>query len=450
MPVVHPAELWQDERALRRDRPGAGPVQGPRRPGHGPGDDPRGGRRDPARATSSRATASSRSIVYHFQTKFRDEPRARGGLIRVREFVMKDAYSCDRDEAGLDVSYREQSRRLRPDLRAPRPRRDRRRADVGIMGGIRAHEFMVAQPCGEDILVLCEACGYAAQPAGRARSRKPAPEAEELLPMEDVETPDTTTIDALAAFLAIPRAQDRQGRVLRDRRRALRRRRSSAATTTSTRPSWSTRSRRSARPPPGAGRGDQGARHGGRLRLADRRPRRGRRRRRARRALAQPGRRREQRRLPPAEHQRPARLHAGRRRRHRQRPRGRRLPGLRRRRSTCATGSRSATSSSSAPSSRTPLGATYLGEDGERHPIVMGSYGIGLGRNVACIVEAHHDEKGIVWPAEVAPYPAHLVALGANREPRVTEVAERLYAAAAAARTGPRDPVRRPRRVARA
>ena len=74
----------------------------------------------------------------------------------------------------------------------------------------------------------------------------------------------------------------------------------------------------------------------------------------------------------------------------------------------------------------------YLDEDGERHPIVMGSYGIGLGRNVACIVEAHHDEKGIAWPAEVAPYPAHLVALGANREPKVTEVAEALYAAAAA------------------
>jgi prolyl-tRNA synthetase len=81
------------------------------------------------------------------------------------------------------------------------------------------------------------------------------------------------------------------------------------------------------------------------------------------------------------------------------------------------------------------FGAEYLGEDGERHPIVMGSYGIGLGRNVACIVEAHHDEKGIAWPAEVAPYPAHLVALGASRDPEVGKVAEQLYAAAAAAGT---------------
>ena len=67
-------------------------------------------------------------------------------------------------------------------------------------------------------------------------------------------------------------------------------------------------------------------------------------------------------------------------------------------------------------------GATYLGEDGVAHPIVMGSYGIGVGRSTACIVEAHHDDKGIVWPAEVAPYAAHLVSIGgdqgAARRPR--------------------------------
>jgi prolyl-tRNA synthetase len=58
----------------------------------------------------------------------------------------------------------------------------------------------------------------------------------------------------------------------------------------------------------------------------------------------------------------------------------------------------------------------------------MGSYGIGVGRNVACIVEAHHDDKGIIWPAEVAPYAAHLVAIGAARDPQVGEIAERLHA----------------------
>ena len=73
------------------------------------------------------------------------------------------------------------------------------------------------------------------------------------------------------------------------------------------------------------------------------------------------------------------------------------------------------------------LGATFLAEDGSRQLVIMGSYGIGLGRNVACIVEEHHDDKGIIWPREVAPYPAHLVALGAMKDPAVAEAAEGLY-----------------------
>src|SRR3954462_13580674 len=94
-------------------------------------------------------------IVYHFQTKWRDEPRARGGLIRVREFVMKDAYSCDRDEAGLDESYwalyaayTRTFERLGLDTIAVAP-------VVGMMSGSQAHECMVLNPAGEDVLVLC-------------------------------------------------------------------------------------------------------------------------------------------------------------------------------------------------------------------------------------------------------------------------------------------------------
>ena len=73
------------------------------------------------------------------------------------------------------------------------------------------------------------------------------------------------------------------------------------------------------------------------------------------------------------------------------------------------------------------LGATFLAEDGSRRPVIMGSYGIGLGRALACVVEAHHDEKGIAWPIEVAPYRAHLVAIGAIRDEAVKEAAESLY-----------------------
>jgi prolyl-tRNA synthetase len=75
----------------------------------------------------------------------------------------------------------------------------------------------------------------------------------------------------------------------------------------------------------------------------------------------------------------------------------------------------------------TALGATYLGEDGMEHPIVMGSYGIGVGRAVACVVEAHHDAKGIAWPAAVAPYAAHLVTLAAAKDHRVAEIAAALH-----------------------
>src|SRR6476659_10506475 len=95
-------------------------------------------------------------MVYHFQTKFRDEPRSRGGLIRVREFVMKDAYSCDRDEAGLDVSYWAQYGAYQRTFDRLGLDTISVSSDVGMMGGSQAHEFMVINPAGEDVLVLCE------------------------------------------------------------------------------------------------------------------------------------------------------------------------------------------------------------------------------------------------------------------------------------------------------
>ena len=100
--------------------------------------------------------------VYQFQTKFRDEARSRAGLIRVREFTMKDAYSFDLDEAGLEVTYaaylaayRRIFARLGLEVAVVA-------SDAGAMGGSSAHEFMVLTAIGEDRLVLCTACGYAA------------------------------------------------------------------------------------------------------------------------------------------------------------------------------------------------------------------------------------------------------------------------------------------------
>src|SRR4029079_4470748 len=138
---------------------------------------------------------------------FRDEPRARGGLIRVREFVMKDAYSCDLDQAGLDRSYElyrnayvKIFERLGLDAIMVR-------SDVGIMGGTGAHEFMVLNDFGEDTLVICDTCDFSDNQQ-IAIVGKPDPEPEDLLPMEDVETPDATTIEALASLLKIPNAKE--------------------------------------------------------------------------------------------------------------------------------------------------------------------------------------------------------------------------------------------------
>src|SRR4051812_14844651 len=125
-------------------------------------------------------------MVYHFQTKWRDEPRARAGLIRVREFVMKDAYSCDRDMAGLDASYQLQYDAYVRTFDRLGLKTIAVGADVGIMGGTMAHEFMVLNPAGEDVLVLCEACGYAAN-RQIARIEHPAPEPEEMAPLEEIE-----------------------------------------------------------------------------------------------------------------------------------------------------------------------------------------------------------------------------------------------------------------------
>src|SRR3954452_25469873 len=142
-------------------------------------------------------------MVYHFQTKWRDEPRARAGLIRVREFVMKDAYSCDRDAAGLDVSYELQNDAYVRTFERQGLKTVAVDSDVGIMGGTEAREFMVLNPAGEDVLVLCEACGYAAN-RQVAHIERPAPEGEEALPREEVTTPGTKTIATLAAFLDVP------------------------------------------------------------------------------------------------------------------------------------------------------------------------------------------------------------------------------------------------------
>jgi prolyl-tRNA synthetase len=366
-------------------------------------------------------------MVYHFQTKFRDEPRSRGGLIRVREFVMKDAYSCDRDEDGLDRSYKAQYEAYERTFKRLGLEAIAVGADVGVMGGSGAHEFMVLNEFGEDTLVLCDECGYA-ENQQIAEVRKPDPEPEDAQPMEDVETPDATTIEALAAFLDIPRSRTAKAAffVTGDGRFvvAIVRGDYDVNETKLVNAIKATGGLRPAQVEEIVARGMQ-AGYGSPIGARD--------------SVI----------VVDELVMRSPNLVAGANRagwhvKNVNVPRDY-TPDVVAEITEARDGDACITCGSPVKLRKgievgnifklgtdftDAFGSMYLGEDGERHPVVMGSYGIGLGRNVACVVEAHHDDKGIVWPEEVAPYAAHLVAIGANKEPRVTEIAERLHTVA--------------------
>jgi prolyl-tRNA synthetase len=429
MPVVHPADLWRE--SGRYDAIGPEMARFKDR-----------GERDMVLAMTHEEVVADllrdvvRSyrqlpfIVYHFQTKFRDEPRSRGGLIRVREFVMKDSYSCDRDEAGLDVAYWAHHKAYTRIFERLGLEAIAVSSDVGMMGGSLAHEFMVLNAAGEDVLVICENGDYASN-RQIAPTVAPEPAAEDLLPVQDVETPGVTTIDALATFLDVPAARTAKATffVTGDGRFVVAIVRgdyevnetklvNATQAVGGLRPATVEEIRaRGMEPGYGSPIGASDS-----LVVVDEL------------AAKSPN------------------LVAGANKvgwhlRNVNVPRdftpdtiadianvreGDPCPncgGSVILRNGIEVGNifKLGTTYTAA------LGAEYLGEDGERHPIVMGSYGIGLGRNVACIVEAHHDEKGIAWPEEVAPYPAHLVAIGGNKDPQVRETAERLYGVAEAA-----------------
>lgn len=141
-------------------------------------------------------------LLYQIQTKFRDEPRPRAGLLRVREFTMKDLYSFDIDEAGLERSYQKmltayQNIYARCGLPALIVE-----ADSGAIGGKDSHEFMVVTETGEDEIIYCPGCHYSAN-ADKACSVKGKQHKEDPLALEEVETPGVTTIKELCQFLRI-------------------------------------------------------------------------------------------------------------------------------------------------------------------------------------------------------------------------------------------------------
>ena len=425
MPVVHPADLWKDTGRWYQ----IGSEMGRFRDKN---------ERDMVLAmtheeviaalvrTEIQSYKQLPHLLYHIQTKWRDDPRPRAGLIRVREFTMKDSYSLDADWEGLDTQYRAHYQAYfdifhRCDLPVVAVK-----SDVGMMGGKLAHEFMFLTPIGEDTLIICDACEYMAN-RQIAQFRKPASKEEKPRLIEKVATPGVTTIQDLAQYLTIPESktakaffrmatipegqQDTEKLVFAVVRGDMDVNETKLANAVSA---------RSLRPATDEEILDIGAVPGyaspvgieNVVTIVDD--------------------------LIPGS----PNLAAG------ANEEGYHLLNVNYGRDyqadivtdivaakdgdTCPDCGEAVRASKGVEVGNIfqlgtryseAMGCTFLDKHGHAKPIIMGSYGIGVGRLLACVAEEHHDEYGLIWPISVAPYQVCLVALQGGED-----AAERLYA----------------------
>jgi prolyl-tRNA synthetase len=207
MPILQPKELWtQSERWDRyvddgilfalKDRKGADLCLGPTH-------------EEVITHYANQAINSYKQLpvnLYQVQDKFRDEIRPRFGLMRGREFIMMDAYSFDIDEKGLDVAYEKMREAYRRVFTRCGLEFSSVQADAGAIGGSGSEEFMVLAETGEDLLLWCEATGYAANVEKALSQVEPAPDTGAPRPMQKKETPDVRTVDQLVEFFGLPKA----------------------------------------------------------------------------------------------------------------------------------------------------------------------------------------------------------------------------------------------------
>ena len=199
MPVIHPRELWKrtgrdeiDELFKFEDRKGSELVLAMTH-------------EESVTFHISTMVRSYRDlpkILYHFQTKGRDEPRPRAGVLRTREFIMKDAYSFDRDDAGLDASYEKHRGAYAKMFDRTGLEWFECASDVGMMGGTAAHEYMAPCPAGENDVVL--APGYAANVEVASADAQPVALPAGIPEPQVVSTPGMTTVDQVAGHFGVP------------------------------------------------------------------------------------------------------------------------------------------------------------------------------------------------------------------------------------------------------
>jgi prolyl-tRNA synthetase len=358
-------------------------------------------------------------ILYHFQTKVRDEPRPRAGLIRVREFIMKDSYSFDRDDEGLERSFRLHEGAYHRIFERCGLEYYAVQAESGMMGGSESVDFLAPSGSGENTLVTCENGDYAAD-LEVARGIPRAPEFPERLDAPgEIETPGVTTIEALAELLGVDAAATSKAMpvvtqdgtlvlalVRGDDR--LEEAKTTAALGSGLRPATEEEIREGFGADPGSI-GPVG--FDGPI-LADETLREG---------QFVVGANRTGWHLRGAEHGRDFEARFADIREPREGDVCPKCGGRLRFQTALEVGHifKLGTHYSE------PLGATFLDEDGQERPLVMGSYGIGPGRIMAAVVEQRHDEHGIAWPRSLAPYEVEVVSIGAAGAEAV-EIAERV------------------------
>jgi prolyl-tRNA synthetase len=361
-------------------------------------------------------------LWYHFATKDRDEPRPRGGLLRVREFIMKDGYSFDRDEEGLRRSFEANRVAYRKIFERCGLETYDVQAESGIMGGKFSIDFLAPSGSGENTLVTCENGDYAADLEIARALPRPAEFPARLEAPEEVETPGVTTIEALAQFLSIDEAATSKAMpVVKDDGTLvlalvrgddrLSETKLFDALAGSSRPATDEEIRNAF----GAGGGSLGPIGFAGEVVADEQLREG---------QYVAGANRDGWHLRGVEAGRDFQPRFADLREPREGDRCPECGGALRFRTAIEVGHIFSFGSFYSG----PLEATFLDEDGREKPLLGGSYGIGPGRVMAAAVEQSHDEHGIVWPRELAPYDVHVVAL-----PGVESEAQRAAEALSAA-----------------